>query len=193
MDLVSRESMNQTDSAEFFDSRNKRKDNNAASVKPEGGKKRERSTGKKIDLYVVVADDDVDDHKLIIKAVKDCGGNNLVTSVYNGLQLMNLLLRKGFYKVDSDRNPDIIILDLKMPVMDGYQALKEIKSHERLKEIPVFVLTDATSEDEAEKVTGLGADRFYSKPFSYEELKHLMDDICAEARRLVTARRVGSG
>jgi CheY-like chemotaxis protein len=158
--------------------------------KPTGAKKPAKPTSTKVDLYVVVADDDVDDHKLITKAVKDCGGNYLVTSVYNGLQLMNLLLRKGFYKVDFDRFPDIIILDLKMPVMDGYQALKEIRRNPNLKDIPVFVLSDAPPDEEARKVSEHGGDKFYAKPFSYEELKKLMFDICSEAMRLAAERQI---
>lgn len=157
-----------------------------------GSKERvENPTTKKVDLYVVVADDDVDDHKLITKAVTDCSGNHLVTSVYNGLQLMNLLMRKGFYKVDFDRLPDIIILDLKMPVMDGYEALKKIRSNDKFKSIPVFVLSDSVVQEDIDKVYRLGADRFYTKPFSYEELKHLMFDICTEAVRLGGKREVG--
>jgi two-component system response regulator len=143
-----------------------------------------RSTSRKVDLYVVVADDDVDDHKLITRAVKDCGGNHLVTSVYNGMQLMNLLLRKGFYKVDFHRQPDIIILDLKMPVMDGYEVLKQLATHPELKKIPVYILSDATLEEDIKKARQLGGDRFYSKPFSYEALKNLMTDICTEGLRL---------
>jgi CheY-like chemotaxis protein len=168
----------------------KRGGDNGAPGKAGSAKKHEKPTTKKVDLYVVVADDDVDDHKLITKAVKDCGGNHLVTSVYNGLQLMNLLLRKGFYKVDFDRLPDIIILDLKMPVMDGYDALKAIRAHEELKNIPVFVLSDAEGEEEKRKVSDHGGDKFYSKPFSYEELKQLMVDICSEAVKLAEVRRI---
>jgi CheY-like chemotaxis protein len=169
---------------------NKKSNEDSSPENPSGAKKPERSTGKNVDLYVVVADDDVDDQKLITEAVKDCGVNHLVTSVYNGLQLMNLLLRKGFYKGDFDRLPDIIILDLKMPVMDGYAALKEIRQNDRLKDIPVFVLSDAQPGDETIKVAEHGGHKFYSKPFSYGELSQLMHDICSEAMKLASKRQV---
>ena len=136
------------------------------------------TVSKQVELYIVVADDDLEDHELIKKAVKECDLNYIVTSVYNGMQLMNLLLKKGFYKTEFTRNPDLVILDLKMPIMDGYEALSQIRANPELADIPVHVISESGSADDRRKLVEAGADGFYTKPFSFDELLKLVGGIC---------------
>jgi CheY-like chemotaxis protein len=136
------------------------------------------SVTREVELYIVIADDDLEDHELIKKAVKECDLNYIVTSVYNGMQLMNLLLRKGFYKTEFTHNPDLVILDLKMPIMDGYEALRQIRSNPGLQDIPVYVITESDTADDRKKLVEAGADGFYTKPFSFDELLKLVGTIC---------------
>jgi len=139
-------------------------------------------TKTKVDLFVVIADDDIEDHKLITRAVKDCNLNHIVTSVYNGRQLLDLLEKNGFYRTDINRQPDLIILDLKMPIMDGFEVLREIRNNTEFETIPIFVLSESTDPDTKMKSLSLGARKFFTKPFSYEELKSLMRGVCEETQ-----------
>jgi two-component system, response regulator len=141
------------------------------------------STTRKVDLFVVVADDDLEDHRLITDAVKDCHLNHIVTSVYNGSQLMDLLLKRGFYAVEHTRLPDLLILDLRMPVMDGVQVLREMHKHPELAGIPVFVLSDAHSAALPDDPTLHPVQAFFAKPFSYDEMKDLVGNICSLASK----------
>jgi CheY-like chemotaxis protein len=129
-------------------------------------------------LYIVVADDEIEDHKLIKAAIKKCDVNYIVTSVYNGMQLMDLLLKRDFYKTDSFRAPDLIILDLKMHLLDGIEALRQINEHAHLKEIPVYVLTVSRNEEDKSKAMENGATAVYSKPLNRGSLDDLLHSIC---------------
>ena len=145
--------------------------------------------GTNVDLYVVIADDDIEDHKLITRAVTDCDLNHIVSSVYNGSQLMNLLQKKEFYKSDNMRLPDLIILDLQMPIMNGFEVLEEIKNRNEFKGIPIFVLSDSIDDLDETKAVTLGAKKFFTKPYSYTEIKSIMKGICEEAKE---GKRPGS-
>jgi len=132
----------------------------------------------KIDLYIVVADDDPDDHQLIKDALKECNQNHIVTSVYNGEQLLDLLNNTGFYKRELLRDPDMIILDMRMPILSGMDVLKIIKSSEKLKHIPVFILSEMNMKHDVQTAMNLGIEDFFLKPLKYEALRDLMGEVC---------------
>jgi CheY-like chemotaxis protein len=121
---------------------------------------------------IIVADDDSDDQYFLTEAIKK-NSHHRITSVYNGAQLMDLLL-------DNEKNteqPDLILLDLNMPVMDGFAALSRIKKNAKLKHIPVFVLTTSRRENDKTTCRLLGADEFFSKPSELTMLNGLVEDI----------------
>jgi len=133
---------------------------------------------KNTGLYIIVADDDWEDHELIKKAIKECNVNHTVSSVFNGMQLMHLLLKKGFYKNETTLLPDLILLDLRMELMNGLQVLKEIKDNPDLNSVTVYVLTDTNDPEITKQAMALGAKGYYNKPLSYDELTTLVDKIC---------------
>ncbi len=137
---------------------------------------------KSVDLYVVLADDSVNDHKTIKKLLRSCGLKHIVTSVYNGTQLLDLLQKKGFYRIDFPRLPDLIIIDVTMPLMDGFSVLQNIKQDPALKGIRVCVLGDGSSDNEEERAAEYGADGFFMRPFSPDTLSGLLTFICESKR-----------
>ena len=128
-------------------------------------------------LSFVIADDDNEDQTLIQEAIKSIDITIEYTSVFNGSQLLDLLLKRGAYKNNKQCQPDAVILDLNMPVLDGLEALKQIKSHQHLKEIPVFVLYTLTKEDYSTQCRQLGVAGLYVKPNSSEELRNILKEI----------------
>lgn len=126
---------------------------------------------------IVVADDDTDDQYLIREAIQQSGIKHNVTAVYNGLQLLDLLRCKGIYKDAEPRRPDLIILDLNMPVLEGSAALENIKSDQSLKDIPVYILSTSTHSVDIEKCKNLGANQFYPKPYQFGKLKAIIEDM----------------
>src|SRR5688572_23646117 len=101
-------------------------------------------------FIIVLADDDVDDQVLMREGLKDCKVKVEINAVYNGLQLMDYLLRREAYR-NIKETPDLILLDLNMPLMDGFEVLKEIKRHNHLKNIPLYVITTSRSKDDKKK------------------------------------------
>ena len=144
-------------------------------------------------LYFVIADDSSEDQDLIKKAIKDCDPQYIITSVFNGAQLLDLLLKRGFYKTDSYRRPDVIILDLKMHLMDGFEALKQIKNNAGISNIPVYVLTVSESEKEKNQALSFGAERVYHKPLNPYNLKIHMQEICDCETKKRAGRNRSSG
>jgi CheY-like chemotaxis protein len=128
---------------------------------------------------IVMADDDLDDQELMRKGMKDCRVKVEINAVYNGLQLMDYLLKREAYK-NIRSAPDLVLLDLNMPLMDGFEVLKEIRKHDSLKSIPVYVITTSRSKSDREKALQLGANGFYSKGSSSKDIIAIMREICEE-------------
>ncbi len=125
----------------------------------------------------IIADDDPEDQILIQEAIKSIDINIEYASVFNGQQLLDLLLKRGVYKDNKEAKPDAVILDLNMPVMDGLSALNEIKHNPNLNELPVFVLYTLRKEDYTAKCRALGVSGMYIKPNTAEELKRILREI----------------
>jgi CheY-like chemotaxis protein len=130
-------------------------------------------------FIIVLADDDLDDQELMKRGLKDCKVKVEINAVYNGLQLMDYLLKREAYKNISE-SPDLILLDLNMPLMDGFDVLIEIKKTPQLKKIPVFVITTSRSKEDKEEALKLGAAGFYSKGSSSKDIRKIMQEICQE-------------
>jgi len=122
-------------------------------------------------IKILIADDDADDRMLIKEAFQEIRLANCVEFVENGIELLACLRREGKYK-DQNRlyPPDLILLDLNMPRMDGREALQEIKADSQLRHLPVVVLTTSKSEEDIVRSYDLGAAGFITKPVTFAGL-----------------------
>jgi two-component system response regulator len=95
----------------------------------------------------------------------------------DGVQAMDYLLYQGQYKNRERETPAVILLDIKMPRMDGIEVLKEIKNKEGLKLIPVVMLTSSREEPDLKECYKLGVNAYVVKPVNFkdffEAVKHL--------------------
>lgn len=128
-------------------------------------------------LHILMADDDPDDRMLARKAFEENRLVNKLDFAVDGIDLMNFLKNEGKYEGSNNPLPGIILLDLNMPKMDGFQALKEIKRIERLKSIPVIVLATSEADEDIVKSYNLGVSSFISKPVSFDELVKVVRDL----------------
>ncbi len=106
--------------------------------------------------------------------------NNLGTVYFveDGEELMDYLHHRGQYtSEDSSPRPNIILLDLNMPRKDGREALKEIKSNEKLRKIPVVVLTTSKAEEDVLRTYNLGVNSFISKPATFDSMVEMMQTL----------------
>jgi CheY-like chemotaxis protein len=127
-------------------------------------------------VTILLADDDEDDRELTRDALQDAHLTNDMRYVGDGEELMDYLRREGPYadpEVDAPR-PVIILLDLNMPKKDGREALAEIKADERLRSIPVVVLTTSKDEEDIFRTYDLGVSSFITKPVTFAGLVEAM-------------------
>ncbi len=129
---------------------------------------------------IVLVDDDIDDQELIKRAFLDSKVKVEINVMYNGLQLMDYLLRREAYKNVKDALPDLILLDLNMPLMDGFDVLATIKNTPSLRGIPIYVITTSRSTDDKKKALQLGAAGFYSKGASSKDIKKIVKEVCLQ-------------
>jgi len=126
---------------------------------------------KKKSVVILMADDDTDDIMLVKDAFGKIGIRSDFRSVENGKELLRYLRREGdFADASLSPRPDLILLDLNMPLLLGKEALKKIKASDALRSIPVVVLTTSTEENNISECYCLGASAYVVKPMGFGEL-----------------------
>lgn len=108
---------------------------------------------------ILIADDDKSTRELISIVLEDEGYE--VTTAVNGIETIDKAIKE---------KPDLIVLDIMMPQMDGYEALNKIKDNDEIAEIPILIITARTIKIYEKISKGLGAVDHITKPFSPDEL-----------------------
>ena len=120
---------------------------------------------------ILLAEDDPGDQELIRWALQQSKFNARLHVVSDGEEAMAYLLRRGRYADPaSSPRPDLILLDLNMPKLDGTQVLEQIRSRAELRRIPVVVLTTSSSSQDIVTSYDLGCNSFITKPAGLDEL-----------------------
>jgi CheY-like chemotaxis protein len=125
-------------------------------------------------IIILMADDDDDDFMLTKKALGESRLLNTLIRVKDGEELLDYLHRRGDFNELNAPRPGVILLDLNMPRKDGREALKEIKSDDTLRNIPVVVFTTSKAEEDIYKSYQLGVNSFITKPVTFENLTEVM-------------------
>jgi CheY-like chemotaxis protein len=118
---------------------------------------------------ILLVDDDEKDVELILEALRKCNLSNRVKSVNDGVEALAFLRKEGNYKNRSGGNPSFILLDLKMPKVDGLELLREIKQCPETKLIPTIVLTSSAEEKDLIESYRIGANAYVVKPVEFEK------------------------
>jgi two-component system, response regulator len=118
---------------------------------------------------VLMADDDEDDCLLARHAFEACGAHGAFECVGDGMALLNYLSRSPL--------PALILIDINMPLMDGFEALKAIKSIPAFQDIPVVVVTTSGEEKDMANSRKLGADSFFTKPSRFNDWINMMKSL----------------
>jgi CheY-like chemotaxis protein len=125
-------------------------------------------------IHILLAEDDPDDQLLTRRALEESPITVTITMVEDGEELLRYLRRENEYQTTAER-PDLILLDLNMPRMDGREALREIKTDSELRRIPVVVLTTSEAERDVLESYNLGVNAFVTKPVGFEDLADAME------------------
>jgi CheY-like chemotaxis protein len=118
---------------------------------------------------ILLAEDNPKDVELTIEALSEHNLANHVVVVKDGVEAMEYLRYEGNYKQRKHENPAVILLDIKMPRMDGIEVLKAIRSDEQLKTIPVVILTTSREESDLIKSYELGVNAYVVKPVNFKD------------------------
>lgn len=126
---------------------------------------------------ILVAEDDEDDRILAAEAVARAGLQTDVRFFEDGVELMEHLARTAAEIEDSPLDREIILLDINMPRKDGWSVLADLKNDQRLKAIPVILLTTSSSQPDVERCYRMGANSFITKPQSFSGLVEMLGEV----------------
>lgn len=122
-------------------------------------------------LFILIADDDEDDRIFFRDALQEIKVITNLTLVNDGSQLMNHLNNP------ANRVPDVVFLDLNMPVLSGMNCLIEIKKISRLKDLAVVIYSTSSSEENIEEAFVQGANIYIKKPNDFSALKMILEHV----------------
>jgi len=129
-------------------------------------------------LLVMLIEDNIDHAELVIRTLEEHRIANRVRHFLDGQSALDYLFRReGFAESADAERPHVILLDLRLPRVDGIDVLKAIKEDADLKSIPVVVLTTSEAEKDVAKAYYNHANSYLVKPVGFEDFKKLMDDL----------------
>ncbi len=122
------------------------------------------------DRIILLVEDNPDDEALTLRAFKKSNIPTKVVVAHDGVEALDYLFATGpFVGRDESENPSLVLLDLKLPKVDGLEVLKRIREEESTRLLPVVVLTSSKEEQDLRKVYGLGANSYIRKPVDFDK------------------------
>jgi CheY-like chemotaxis protein len=126
---------------------------------------------------ILMVEDDPKDVELTLTALGDYHLTNEVVVIHDGEEALDYLYRRGNFKARSNDNPAVLLLDLKLPKIDGLEVLKQMKSDEALRMIPVVVLTSSREERDMVASYRFGVNAYVVKPVDFHEFVNAIKEL----------------
>lgn len=118
---------------------------------------------------ILLVEDSANDVALTLAALEEVHLANEVVVVRDGQQALDYLFRKGEYANRQDGHPAVVLLDLKLPKVDGLEVLEKVKGAPELKAVPVVMLTSSREERDLARSYGLGVNAYVVKPVAFPD------------------------
>ena len=118
---------------------------------------------------ILLAEDSENDIELTLAALAGHHVANEIVVVRDGVEALDYLHRRGQFADRAPENPALVLLDLKMPRVDGVEVLRDVKSHPALRTIPVVVLTSSREEQDLVQTYDLGVNAYVVKPVAFQD------------------------
>ncbi|MBT2766972.1 response regulator [Stenotrophomonas sp. ISL-67] len=118
---------------------------------------------------ILLAEDSPADAEMAIDALKEARLANPIVHVEDGVEAMDYLLRRGAFAHREEGLPAVLLLDIKMPRMDGLEVLRQIRSAEELKRLPVVILSSSREENDLARSWDLGVNAYVVKPVDVDQ------------------------
>ncbi len=126
-------------------------------------------------VRILLVEDNEGDIILTLEALEESKFSNIVDVARNGQEALDHLLKKTGY--EKAIRPDLILLDINLPIKSGHEVLSEIKTNEQLKQIPVIMLTTSSSEKDINKAYGNHVNCYICKPVEINEFIDVIEGI----------------
>ncbi len=118
---------------------------------------------------ILLVDDSPRDTEMAINVLQQYNLANEVTTLRDGAEALDYMYRRGEYATRSNADPAVILLDLKMPRVDGLEVLRQLKGDARFRAIPIVVMTSSREDQDLNKCYELGVNAYVVKPLSFHE------------------------
>lgn len=126
---------------------------------------------------ILLAEDNPSHAELVKRSLEDHPLANNITHVSDGEQALDYLYQRGSFDAESAPRPDLVLLDLRLPRIDGLEVLETVKGDERLRRIPVVILTTSEASGDVSKAYQLHANSYLSKPVDFDQFTKLMEEL----------------
>jgi CheY-like chemotaxis protein len=126
---------------------------------------------------ILLVEDNAKDIELTLSALEEHNLANEVVVTRDGAEALDYLYRREQFKLRGNGNPAVILLDLKMPKVDGLEVLRKIKSDPNLKTIPVVMLTSSREEKDLVTSYNLGVNAYVVKPVDFSEFVEAVKEL----------------
>jgi CheY-like chemotaxis protein len=129
-------------------------------------------------VLVMLVEDNIDHAELVIRTLEDHRIANKIKHFLDGQSALDYLLRRGEYTdPETTPRPHVILLDLRLPRVDGLEVLRIVKEEKELQHIPVIVLTTSEAEKDVARAYDNHVNSYLVKPVGFEEFSKLMNDL----------------
>lgn len=127
---------------------------------------------------ILLVEDNPDDELLTLRALKKNGVTNEVVVAHDGVEALDYLFASGAHSGrDTCVMPQLILLDLKLPRVDGIEVLKRLRSDERTRLLPVVILTSSKEQQDMLDGYGFGANSYVRKPVNFEQFVRAIEQL----------------
>lgn len=126
---------------------------------------------------ILLVEDSPRDLELTLAALEKCQLANDIIIARDGAEAVDYLFSTGIYKDRPSGEPTVVLLDLKLPKIDGLEVLERVKKDERLRHIPIVMLTSSREEQDLVKSYELGVNAFVVKPVEFDEFFKAIQDL----------------
>ena len=129
-------------------------------------------------IEILLAEDNPSDVELMLRAFKKKNLENKIHVVTNGAQALDFVFCRGIYSNRNFKSPlKVIVLDLKLPMVNGKEVLKAIRADARTRPIPVVILTSSQEESDVIESYHLGVNSYIVKPVDFEKFSHVIAEL----------------
>lgn len=133
---------------------------------------------RRSEIELVIVEDDPNDAELLMRVFKKHGVINKIILLKDGAEALDFFFGPGGYTDSSDKKtPGVIILDLKLPKINGIEVLQKLKSNEYTRTIPVVVLTSSKESRDVKDAYNYGVNSYVTKPIKFEEFAKVVSDL----------------